>query len=288
MLMHTFMALVVAGVLAVMVAAVEAADHDRLRAAVTFYASFDEAVRGDLGGGDCALWTRTDHETDKGKHVFSKGFDTKMIRIAPDKGMHGGALEFVGDLPGNGIVYFPAAGKLAYQQTGWSGAFSIWVKPSPQTPFCDIVYITQKRWNDGGIWFDFHHDKVRDLRLGTFPAVKDGVTPPKETDPDIPMLRIARDALRFDAWNHVVLTWENFDTGRSDGRARLYIDARLAGEIKDRDLAMRWDLEQTRIFIGYKLVGLLDEFALFKRSLTEDEITALHDAPDLLTRLKKK
>lgn len=289
MLMHTFLGLVATAVLMIILAgALQAgAQEAEVRAAVGFYASFDESPRGDVGQGDLELWTRSEHETEKGRHVFVRGFDPKLVRIARDKGVQGGALELAGDLPRNGILYFPAAGKLAYQRGGWSGAFSIWVRPSPQTPFCDIVYITQKRWNDGGIWFDFHHDKVRDLRMGTFPAVPNGQEPPKETDANIPMLRIAKDALRFDDWNHVVMTWEQFDTGRKDGQARIYIDAKLAGEIKEHDLAMNWDLEQTRIFLGFKFLGLLDEFALFKRALTEGEIALLHRQPALLAPLKK-
>jgi len=286
MLIHLFLALAIVGML--LVGTLQAASQeDEVRAAVSFYASFDEAPRGDLGQGDLDLWTRSEHETEKGKHVFAKGYDAKLVRVARDKGVQGGALELTGDLPRNGILYYPAAGKLAYQRGGWSGAFSIWVKPSPQTPFCDIVYITQKRWNNGGIWFDFHHDKQRDLRVGTFPAVPDGQPEPKETDANIPMLRIARDAMRVDEWNHVVMTWEQLDTGRKDGVSRIYIDAKLVGDIKDRDLAMNWDLEQTRIFIAFKYLGLLDEFAMFKRSLSESEVALLQKQPALLAPLKK-
>lgn len=261
--------------------------EEEVRAAVSFYSSFDESPRGDFGQGDLDLWTRSEHETEKGKHVFAKGYDTKLVRVVRDKGVQGGALELVGDLPRNGILYYPAAGKLAHQRGGWSGAFSIWVKPSAQTPFCDIVYITQKRWNNGGIWFDFNHDKERDLRVGTFPAVPDGQEGPKETDANIPMLRIAKNALRFDDWNHVVMSWERLDTGRKEGVSRIYIDAKLVGEIKERDLAMNWDLEQTRIFLGFKYMGLLDEFALFKRSLAESEVALLQRQPALLAPLKK-
>lgn len=289
MLMQALFALAATGVLAMVVAATSQTGSDAsLRSAVSFYASFDQAPRGDVGDGDLNLWTRSEHETVKGQHDHAHGFDAKLVRVAPGKGVHGGALELTGDLPRNGILYFPARGKLAWRRGGWGGAFSIWVRPSPQTPFCDIVYITQKRWNDGGIWFDFNHDKVRDLRLGTFPAVAEGQVPPKETDAGIPMIRIAKDALRFDEWNHVALTWENFDSGRADGQARLYIDGKLAAAVKDRNLAMAWDLEQTRIFLGFKFLGLLDEFALFKRALTEEEVTTLFRKPDVLAGLKEK
>src|SRR5262249_18058518 len=50
-----------------------------LRKAVTFYASFDEEAQGDTGGGDLKLSTRFSSETEKGKFVFEKGFDAKVV-----------------------------------------------------------------------------------------------------------------------------------------------------------------------------------------------------------------
>ena len=44
-------------------------DPDAIRKAVTFYASFDEEVRGDRGGGQLTADTRTNHPTEKGKFV---------------------------------------------------------------------------------------------------------------------------------------------------------------------------------------------------------------------------
>ena len=49
------------------------ADEPDIRKAVTFYASFDEAVKGDFGGGDLNAGTRFPHPTEKGQFVFEKG-----------------------------------------------------------------------------------------------------------------------------------------------------------------------------------------------------------------------
>src|SRR5262245_23471587 len=81
-----------------------------LMKAVSFYASFDEEVRGDVGGGGLTLDTRSNHPTEKGQFVFEKGFDAKVFRIARDKGIHGGALEVTDVLPNNGRVFFPVKG----------------------------------------------------------------------------------------------------------------------------------------------------------------------------------
>jgi hypothetical protein len=258
-----------------------------LRRAATFYASFDEQPQGEFGGGDQSLWTRYDHETEKGRHVFARGFDPECIRVVPDKGIQGGALEFRRALPRRGMLFFPAHGKLAYQKGGWGGAVSVWLKPSAQTPFCDPIYITQKKWNDGAIWLDHNHDRQGSVRLGAFPALPAGQKPSEPDDPHPSMLRLNERVLKADAWNHVLLSWANCDTGRNDGRIVLYIDGKRVGQIQDLDLRLDWDLDQTRIYLGFQYLGLLDELAVFNRPVTAAEAVLLHGRPGLLTALKK-
>jgi hypothetical protein len=86
---------------------------EALRRAVTLRASFDEAVRADQGGGDLGLSTRFNHETEKNRFVFEKGFDSAKFRIARKAGIVGGALEAVDVLPRNGRIFFPARGNIA-------------------------------------------------------------------------------------------------------------------------------------------------------------------------------
>src|SRR5207244_8773303 len=90
-----------------------------------------EQVKGDFGGGELTLATRFNHPTEQGKFVFEKGFDAKVFRIAPGKGVHGGALEVVDVLPRNGRIFFPAKGNLAYKPGGWGGAVSVWINTDP-------------------------------------------------------------------------------------------------------------------------------------------------------------
>src|SRR5262245_57788364 len=77
-----------------------------LEKAVTFYASFDEAVRGDFGGGKLTPGTRTNHETEAGKFIFQPGIDDQVFRIAAREGVQGGALAPADVLPRNGRIYF--------------------------------------------------------------------------------------------------------------------------------------------------------------------------------------
>jgi hypothetical protein len=284
---------VLSGLLAALLGAapLPAADaDDALRKAVTFYASFDDEVKADVAVGAKTLSTRTNHPTEKGEFVFTKGFDDKVFRIAKGKGISGGALEVVDVLPRNGRVYFPLKDNLAFKAGGWGGAVSCWVSTDPntqlKTPFCDPVQITQKGANNGGIWFDFNDDRPRDLRMGAFPALAQGQKAIPESDPTAPMVRVPKVGFKVGEWHHVVVTWSNFDTGKKDAHAALYIDGKLIGEVKDREIAMSWDIEKAGAYLAVNYFGLIDEFALFGRELTAAEVELLYKKPDYLTNLK--
>lgn len=262
-----------------------------VRAAATFYASFDETVRGDFGMGAMTPSSRFNHETQAGKFVFQEDIDRSVFRIAAQKGIHGGALEPTDVLPRNGRIYFPLKDNLAYNARGWSGALSVWCNTDPnrllKTTFCDPVQITEKGANNGGIWFDFNNARPRDLRHGAFPAVSEGQKPIHEEDPQTPMVRVPGVAWQSGEWHHVVLSWRNFDTGRPDAVSSLYIDGKLIGQIRDRPIAMNWNLDKAGLYVAVNYLGLLDELALFGRELVAEEVQLLHTEPGLLAPLKK-
>jgi hypothetical protein len=269
---------------------------DALRKSVTLYASFDDDVKADVAGGARTLSTRTNHPTEKGAFVFTKGFDDKVFKIAKGKGISGGALEVLDVLPSNGRVFFPLKDNLAFKPGGWGGAVSCWVSTDPntqlKTPFCDPVQITQKGANNGGIWFDFNDAKPRDLRMGAFPALTEGQKAIPESDPTAPMVRVPKVGFKVGEckvgeWHHVVVTWTNFDTGKKDAHAALYIDGKLIGEVKDREIAMGWDMEKAGAYLAVNYIGLIDEFALFGQELTAAQVGVLHKKPDFLTSLRK-
>ena len=70
------------------------AEHDLgvpMLSSASFYASFDEEVKGDLGKGQLTFDTRYNHATEKGAFVVEKGYPKKAFRVAKDKGVAGGA-----------------------------------------------------------------------------------------------------------------------------------------------------------------------------------------------------
>ena len=79
-----------------------------------------------------------------------------------------------------------------------------------------------------------------------------------------------------------MLTWSGFDTGKADAVSQIFIDGKLIGEIRDRPLAMKWDLEKAGIYVAINYIGLLDELAIFRRSLSAAEVARLYREPALL------
>jgi formylglycine-generating enzyme required for sulfatase activity len=257
-----------------------------LRKSLAFYASFDEEIRGDFGGGVLTPSTRRDNPDKPGEFIFTDGFDAKVFRIANDKGIRGGALEALDVLPHRGRIFFPAKGNLPFKADGWSCTVSFWVNMDPntmlKTPFCDPIQITQKGANDGGLWTDFPEPgkgEPRDFRLGVFPAAADGEKPIAESDPKAPLVVVKEIGFKQGEWHHVVMSCENLDTGKRNAVAALYIDGKRMGALENRPLAMRWDLDRTGIYVAVNYIGLLDELAIFNRPLSEEEIKWLHENP---------
>lgn len=261
-------------------------DREReLRSALTFYASFDEHVRGDIGGGVLTPSTRRDDTDRPGQFVFTEGIDGDVFRIAPNKGLRGGALEVVDVLPHRGRIFFPARGNLAYKPDGWSGAISFWLNTDPntmlKTSFCDPIQITHRGASDGGLWTDFPEAQPRNFRLGAFPALAAGETAIPESDPDAPLVTVNDIGFKMGRWHHVVMCWRNFDTGAANATTELYVDGKLRGKLEPRPLAMRWDLDRTGIYFAVNYIGLMDELAIFNRALTAADVEYLCDHPDI-------
>lgn len=268
-----------------------AAEPKSLAESVTFYASFDEEVRADFAKGQKTLDTRFNHPVEKNQFVVEKGHDQKLFRIVKGRGVAGGAFTAIGTLPRNGRVFFPAKDNIAFKPGGWSGSLSLWCRTDPdmliETKFCDPVQITQKGRTTAGCG-SISTMRSRDLRHGAFSLVPEGKKGVGEDDPNAPMVRVPKIGWKADDWHHVVLTWENLDTGKANARTALYIDGKLIGEVKDRAIAMDWDIEKAGIYFSINYIGLLDEFAIFDRELNADEVRSLHAKPGLLSGLKSK
>ena len=270
----------------------EDASPQTIRQAVTLYASFDTGVKADFGGGKLEPGTRFGAPSKPESFEFEPGIDDSVFRVAKDKGASGGALEATDVLPRSGRIYYPAQGNIAFDPKGWGGSVSFWLNTNPNTllksSFCDPVQITEKGAGNGGLWCDFPDTKPRDFRMGAFPAVPPGGKPIPESAADAPLIRIEKIDFEQGAWRHVALVWNNFDTGRPDAEAVLYLDGKPRGRLADREIAMGWDLDKTGIYFAVGYIGLLDELAVFNRPLAAVEVAALQADASLLSPLKPR
>lgn len=262
--------------------------EDAIQKSLSFYASFDRKIVGDSGGGELGVWTRSDDPERKGSYLIREEYPKEAFRIVDD-GKHGGCLEAVKVLPRRGRLFFAAKGNIGFRQGGWSGSVSFWLKTNPdtmlKTRFCDPIQITQKRAHDGALWIDFPDSKPRDLRLGAFTALSQGEKPLKESDPLAPLIRVNKIGFQKDEWHHLAMTWRNLDSGKADATVALWIDGKKLGELKDRNIAMKWDVEKAGIYFAVGLIGQMDELAIFRRELTPAEVATLHKDAGLVSRL---
>ena len=116
----------------------------------------------------------------------------------------------------------------------------------------------------------------------------DGQKAVPETDAKAPLASAPGNTWKAGEWHHVALTFRNLDTGKPDAVTALYLDGKRIGEVKDQAIAMGWDVEKAGVYLSLGYIGLLDEFALFDRALTAEDVGLLHKKPDLLAALKKR
>lgn len=271
--------LVVAG-LPVAAAAEEPDAIAAVRKSLTFSASFDGGPDAEVAKGDKRIYTASS----AARKDFTPGLPAGEVEVAKGEGRRGGdALKFV--KKSGKVVLFKAAENIAYRKDNWSGTVSFWLKLDPNKDlgdwYCDPIQITEKTWNDGALWVDFSKDdKPKHFRLGAFADLK--VWNPANKDfekmaaAERPMHTVTKLPFTRDRWTHVAFAFENFNTGKADGAAKLYLDGKLQGAISGRNQRFTWDVEKAAIQLGMSYVGLFDDLALFDRALSDAEIAALH------------
>ena len=121
-----------------------------------------------------------------------------------------------------------------------------------------------------------------------FKSLAAGEKPRKESDPLVPLVRVKKVSFKVGDWHHVVMNWQNFDTGKRNATAALYIDGQLIGELTDREIVMKWDLDRTGIYFAVNYIGLLDELLIFKQSLSKNEIQAIYKQPSEFSAIMKR
>jgi hypothetical protein len=266
-----------------------AAANDALRKALTFHASFDQAIEADFALGDKHLYTATSY---KKREDAKPGLHHPDVSLVPAVGRLGGALKFA--KKNTRAVYYPAAKNVTYQPRDWNGTVSFWLSLDPETDlepgYCDPIQVTDEDYNDAALWVDFtRDDKPRHFRLGVFGDLKSWN--PKDLPPDKNpdflgrLVVVKKTPFARGRWTHVVVTHQGL-SGTKGGVAKLYLDGALQGKTPVISEPFGWDLERAAIRLGVNYVGLFDDLSIFNRELSEQEVKTLHQLKDGVKSLR--
>jgi hypothetical protein len=205
------------------------------------------------------------------------------VSIARNEGRFGDALRFHKKVPK--MVFYRGEKNMPYSPTNWSGTVSLWLRLNPdedlEPSYCDPIQITQREWNDAAFFVEFGKDeKPRHFRLGAYADFK--VWNPQNRDwnsipfEEKPLVGVTHPPFRREDWTHVAFTFTNFNTGRKEGVAKLYLNSRFQGELIGREQTFTWEPERVAIMLGLSYIGLFDELAIFNRALSEQEVEQLY------------
>ena len=264
-------------------------DLSSLAAALSFHASFDRSANADFGRGDLQIY-----RAQGGLEQAESGLPSAAVHLAKKRGRLGGALAFTDKTTTR--IFFKAEKNLRYRADNWNGTVSFWLNLDPDKDlkpgFCDPIQITDKTWNKAALWVDFSKDEIpRHFRYGAFAdyAVWNPTNRKFEeiAPTERPWIVVERPPFGRGRWIHVVMTFSGFNRSGTGGVARLFLDAKLQGELKDRPQVFTWDISKTRILLGIAYIGLMDDLALFDRALSPQEVKALHHLPRGVAELYK-
>jgi hypothetical protein len=262
---------------------IDVAAQPSLADALVFHAPFDGGVDARLAAGDGRLhWSPTFAR----RAEAQPGLPPTDTVHAPGAGRFGDAIRFT--RRGAPVVFYQGGPNTPYASSNWNGAVSFWLSTDPQADlgigFCDPIQITPRMWNNGAFFVEFEKSKVPGadipFRLGVY-ADFEVWNPTKRPFDQIPagerpLVTVDAPPFAKGKWTHIVYTWESFNTGRTDGVARLYLDGTPRGSLSPRQQTFTWDPAETKIALGLNYIGLFDDLAVFNRALTEAEVASLH------------
>ena len=195
-----------------------------LRAALTFYASFDHGVDADFALGDPILYTAPSwDESDQAQ----PGVGNPDVEIVTGLGRFGDALRF--NRRNTSAIFYRAQEKVAYSEEDWSGSVSFWLSLSPSEDlapgYCDPIQITDQAYNDAAVWVDFTDADPRQFRLGVFGDL-DAWNPERLSSDEHPgfeqgLVAVDEPPFRRGARTHVVVSFSGLGSA-SGGVAALH------------------------------------------------------------------
>lgn len=253
-------------------------NESALAGAMSFHASFDAAPDAERARGDGTIYTASSYND---LSDAAPGIGNPHVRLAPDAGRFGGALEFTAK--NTHAIFYRAADNVAYTPTDWSGTISFWLSLDPavdlEPGFVDPIQITDSRYNDAAVWVDFTAENPRQFRLGVFGDLE--AWNPEHVPPDeFPffserLVVVETPPFAANAWTHVVITYSGLGSAEG-GTANLYLDGvAVPKTVTGIEAPFTWDADGT-VRLGIEYVGAFDDLALFDRALSAAEVAELH------------
>ena len=237
-----------------------------LKAALTFYASFDTGVEADVALGDKQLYTVPNRKAVDSAQV---GLHKPDITRQDGKGKFGAGLVFTERSPGN--IYYPSENNIVYSQENWSGAVSFWLRLDPATDlepgYCDPIQITDVSYNDAAIWVDFTKENPRDFRLGVIGDRDVWNYNPDGPDNENPIFNARLTGVKnppfgSDQWTHILINFSNLNT--PNGQASLYLNGNHRRNTQQYLIRLLpGELSKSNIYLGLGYIGLMERTVHF-------------------------
>ena len=203
--------------------------------------------------------------------------------LTKETGRYGGSLHFTKKAGFRPV--FTDFGVLGYNDSNWNSTVSVWLRLNPdkdlEPGYCDPVQIVGDDSKKGFIFLEFSKDETpRYFRYAIRPLFHIW-NPENVAWADIPfdkrpMVQVERPEFSREAWTHVVFTLENINNKSQPPSGKLYMNGELKGAIENWDLTFGWDPAKVLLVLGASYVGHMDDFAVFNRSLSHEEVKQIY------------
>ena len=253
-------------------------DKKSLKEVLTFHASFDGKLEADHAAGDSSFYTLVAKKQEIGlkaseEHIFHEKGKGPLWRLPPL------SLD-------QGTARSPSQRRTmsCFERRAGRERFSFWLRTSPDEDLDPGLHQIQsklhRRAHSMAACFLNSESKIHaPCRLGVF-ADKLSWNPEGKPNKEIaladrPLITAEGHPFSRDRWTHIVFTWEGFNHGDKEGVAKLYLDGKLRGELTNWPQQYTWNLDETKINLGVKYIGGLDEVSCFSRALAGGEVESL-------------
>ena len=248
--------------------------EDKLTENVRFFSNFEKGVD--------ALWSEGDRSANP--------WDGANTRHHLNGGIVDGYVEFE---KGATAMGYAAKTNFAYSDKAWGGAVSFWASvdvAALEADFPEPFHVGKREgnaypWDDAVIFVDFTKPP-RALRFGCYPDKQGEISDAAVVKH---VIQVPNIGWKSGEWHHVLISWDNFNSGKANAEWSLYIDGAEKGKKSGVLMNVSWSISDvTARFNHYKFTGQLDEIAVFATSLNAKDAAYLHNPVRPLNVLLKK